>query len=238
MNSNNAHATNSFQPHTFPGVTPHYQMVESAGTSALLSGTGLIQVETRASKPVTDSSDTVISLPINSADDKKTSGDGITHIRIDIEGETLIGRMLSSYYECNFIHPIFGPFRTMEGLARYINCDDEGTKRTQDFRTVSGRGVKKISETMKKRFVSNFKEIIYDATYFRIINDKELCKLFTESTLPFDYYFYFGDYKILIRGKGAPWIIEMYENLRTMIKNGEKPTSPDFTKLIADLKLQ
>jgi hypothetical protein len=213
-------------------------MVESAGTSALLSGTGLIQVETRPSKPVTNSSDAAISVPTNSANDKNASGDGTTHIRIDIGAETLLGRSLAPYYECDFVHSVFGHFRTMEGFWRFINCDDEGTKRVQDFRTVSGRGVKKISETMKKRFVSNFKEIIYDATYFRIINDKELCKFFTESTLPFDYYYYFGDYKILIRGKGAPWIIEMYENLRTMIKNGEKPTSPNFTKLIADMKLQ
>lgn len=164
------------------------------------------------------------------------TGDGVTHICIDIDAKTELGRMLSHYYESGFVHPTFGSFKTLEGFWRYINCDDEGSKQRDDFRTISGRGVNKISRHMAKRNVKNFKQIIYEANYYRIINDKKLYDLFVSSTLPFDYYFLFGDAKIVQRAKGYSWIINMYEELRQMMKAGEKPPTPDYGNLLEALR--
>lgn len=176
-----------------------------------------------------------ITEPVNIGDDVNT-GDGITHICIDIDGKTELGRMLSHYHECDFTHPRFGTFRTLEGFWRYINCDDEGSKQRDGFRTISGRGVNKISRTMAKRNVKNFKQIIYEANYYRIISNDKLYDLFINSTLPFDYYFLFGESKIIQRAKGYLWIINMYEDLRQMIKAGEKPETPDYGDLLDALR--
>lgn len=215
------------------GTTPYNLTVMLAGKSALLSSAikrrmtktepTLIQVETKKPEPV-------VVKPIS------YSGDGETHICIDIDAQTDLGRMLSHYYECEFEHPVFGMFRTMEGFWRYINCDDKGTKQRDEFRTINGKGVNKISRTMEKRNVDNFKEIIYEANYYRILNNEKLYDLFVNSDLPFDYYFLFGDDKIVQRAKGYQWIINMYESLRSNMRKGIKPERPNYGELLDVLR--
>lgn len=192
----------------------------------------LIQVETKRTTPKVT---TVVNKEVSANDDVYT-GDGDTHVCIDIDGKTELGRMLSHYYESNFEHPVFGSFKTLEGFWRYINCDDEGSKRRDEFRTISGRGVNKISRTMAKRNVKNFKEIIYEANYHRIMSDKKLYDLFVNSTLPFDYYFLFGENKIIQRAKGYQWIINMYEDLREMMRDDRVLPPVDYGDLITALR--
>lgn len=197
---------------------------------SILSQTGMIQVETR--KLLLEANELE-----NNSNEENFTRDGVTHICIDFGAKTELGRMLSHYYEHDsFIHPVFGSFKCLEGFWRYINCIDNENKRRDEFRTASGKAASKISRDLEKRNVKNFKEIIYAANYHRIILDEKLHEKFIQSTLPFDYYHLFGPAKIVSRGKGYQWIITMYEDLRNIIKNGEQPPSPDYSKLLLDLR--
>jgi hypothetical protein len=189
--------------------------------------------------------------PATSARLGKNSGDGINCINVDIAGKTELGRMLSHYYVQEFEHPIFGKFTCMEGFWHYINTCDKPTHRNaakqygkdgketppairDDLRRLHGRAVNKVSREFQKRHVKDFQQIILEANYYRIMQNPELKKKLIESTLKFDYYFLYGPMSLELRPKGHAWITRMYETLRTMIKNGEKPETPDYTDVLSD----
>lgn len=161
------------------------------------------------------------------ANTKENDGDGITHINISILGNTELGKQLAHFSPIGFTHPHYGPFNSMEGFWHYINS----VSRDDKLRHLIGRSAKKHSKTLTKTKVVGFQEIIKEANFYRIEQNPELKKMFVESSLPFDYYYYYNNGPVAMRPRGHAWIAEMYEELRRMMKEGKRPEPLDYTKV-------
>ena len=146
-------------------------------------------------------------------------GDGVDHINIGFKAETLLGRMLSHFYETPFVHPYFGPFVSMEGFWQYIKSVD----RSDALRTLSGHAAKEYGKNLEQDYVEGFREIIKTANFYRIEQNPKLKKLFLECTLEFDQYYLFGPGEIIIRSAGHEWIIDGFEEIREMMWRDERP---------------
>jgi hypothetical protein len=117
--------------------------------------------------------------------------DGVTHINIYDQGKHPLGVMLSYFYEAPFVHPHYGPFKSIEGFLRYLRSGGEDDA----FRTIPAVRAKAHMESAKKRGlykehkVSNLENLIFSANYFKIDQNPEIKKALISSTLPFENYF-------------------------------------------------
>jgi hypothetical protein len=155
--------------------------------------------------------------------------DGVTHINISSTGATELGRQLTHFAFTPFIHPIYGHFKCMEGLWHYIKSEDKDDA----FRSMTGgkaKGHARNKRTVKR---PNFINIIKEANFHKIEQTPGLKELLISSTLPFEYYYFFGPEQILVTPPHATWLCGIFEELRRMFKDGERmPVQPviDFTQ--------
>lgn len=152
--------------------------------------------------------------------------DGITHINIFSKGSTELGRKLSHFAYAPFIHPYFGPFKSMEGFWYYIRAVEPDDK----LRELVGHEAKFYGREKETKFLNNFQEIIMDANYQKIEQNPDIKKLMLESTLPFDHYYTFGPKQV--RLSQFIWLIEGFESIRTAIKNNQPYEEVDYVKLL------
>ena len=159
--------------------------------------------------------------------------DGITHINVWIKGKTELGRMLAHFYESPFTHPFFGPFVSMEGFWHYIQSEEQ----PDILRSLSGIAAKKKGKTLTWKYVDNFHDIINGGNFYKVEQNETIRKLFLESTLPFDYYYLFtpkgdaaGLSPTIVRPTGYDWLITGFEEIRNMMKNGERPSNKAYSQ--------
>lgn len=154
--------------------------------------------------------------------------DGVTHINIDMDGATELGRQLAHFSKVPFNHPVFGQFNTMEGFWVYIRSEAP----LDDLRYLPGHRAKLMGKTVKSVRVENFEEIIMQANYYRIEQHPELRQMLVDSVLPFENYYLYGDEKIAIRPASAPIIVRLFESLRDMFKHNLPPPQPDLRPIL------
>ena len=169
----------------------------------------------------------------------KAEDDGKTHINIWINSPTKLGKMLSHFYESAFVHPYFGPFNSMEGFWHYI----QNKERDDALRSLSGMAAKKYGKELEWRHVENFQEIIIAANYYKIEQNAELKKLFVDESLPFDYYYLFtpvgdaaGLNEVIVRPAGYKWLVEGFEEIRTMMQFDQRPAAIDYDSIFSHTK--
>jgi hypothetical protein len=156
------------------------------------------------------------------------SKDGETHINISLGGATELGRKLPHFAVTPFVHPIYGPFKSMEGFWHYAKCE----KSDDLFRTLSPSRSKSHAKTMNTVFREHFIQIINEANYYRIEQTEGLKELMINSWLPFKYYYLFGDHQLPIEPKHAQWLCAGFEEIRRLMKEGKPyPVQPriDFS---------
>lgn len=166
------------------------------------------------------------SVQFSTVENEHAIKDGITHINIWSRGETDLGRGLSHFHHSPFIHPYFGPFNSMEGFWYYIKTAEQDDA----LRNLSGHHAKEYGRTLTGRWRANFREIINAANFYRIDQNDALEQLMYDSELPFDHYYLFGPGNILIRPKGYEWLVEGFEEIRTMVQQGKKPQELDYSQ--------
>lgn len=152
--------------------------------------------------------------------------DGIDHYNIWFRGKTVLGRMLSHFYNTPFEHPHYGPFASMEGFWHYIKT--KPSKNKDEIRTLKEFEAKEFGKKLEGTFCPNFRDKINVGNYYRIEQNPELKKLLIESELPLDHYFLFGPGNVLIRPKGFEWILDGFEENRRLFKNGLSPKVIDY----------
>lgn len=156
------------------------------------------------------------------------TGDGTLHINIWIHGKTELGRMLAHFYHQSFIHPVLGPFNSMEGLWHYVK-----TKEKDDaLRKLSGIKAKEYGKKLTRQHVKNFHEIIIAANFYKIEQIPKLKQLMVESTLPFDFYFFHGPEHVFIKPTGYEWLVDGFENIRQMLREGRRPEDIDYSHVL------
>lgn len=155
--------------------------------------------------------------------------DGEDHINFSEHGKTKLGRALCHTTGLPINHPIFGRFKTMLGFWNFIlspNKDDE-------LRTLTGRPLHSLvnrlnrnSHTKDKNdnyHVRNFRAIILNTYYLRVLASPEIKQLLAECDLEFDSYYIQSDNGLRMRYRNFKWYIPMLNELRAAIKEDREP---------------
>jgi hypothetical protein len=144
----------------------------------------------------------------------EVSDDGITHINIYSKGKTELGRFLT-----NFAHsPILtvdGNFNSVEGYWYWLSNHDDA------MRPLYGFNAKKVGRTIPKVFrlaPEEFQLKIREACWIKLHSNKLMFDLFVASTAPLAHYYVFANG--FVKDAGFGWIVDMWEQFRTYIRNG------------------
>lgn len=118
--------------------------------------------------------------------------DGVDHINVMYNGETELGRALSTTIELFFIHPGYGEFNSIEGLIYFLKEGGENDA----YRTMRGSGPRKTYEAFlertqqKDQVIPNFQALVLDAIWQRAKQYKTLFNDLKTSTLHFESYYH------------------------------------------------
>ena len=145
--------------------------------------------------------------------------DGVTHINIWDHGKTEIGKLLSHSSELSFKHDVFFNFRTMDCFWHYIRSQE----RDDHIRDMSPRALKEFSKKLTPVRVVNFRAIIMDANYQKVMQYPVLVSAMMESTVPFECYYTHLNSDVRIRPPFASWIMRGFEEIRKAIKFNREP---------------
>lgn len=151
--------------------------------------------------------------------------DGFDHINILAnKAKTVIGKRLSHFAHCPFVHPYYGGFQSMEGFWHYISS---GFKH-EGLREVYGFNAKKQGRDLTTKWYQHFCEDILAGNYQKIIQNPDLAQMMTESELPFTHYYLFedqsnpGEQKVVVPRESV-WLVQGFEDIRTALKDGNIP---------------
>lgn len=148
--------------------------------------------------------------------------DGIDHINIHSVGKTELGRLLSHFAHTPFTHPYFGPFYSMEGFWYFARCGFN-EKIANRMRYLSGFRAKQAGRDLPQKRFDEFQQDIIAANYQKIILHDNIRELMIKSTLPFDHYYTFGVQGRHVTPKGAEWLVQGFEEIRTALQEGVVP---------------
>lgn len=167
--------------------------------------------------------------------------DGEDHINFWDQGKTRLGRALCHTTGLPINHPIFGRFKTMTGFWNFIlspSKDDE-------LRTLTGRPLHSLVNRLTTRHnskssgkdkgeyyhVRNFRAIILDTYYIRVMASPEIRQLLAECDLEFDSYYIQADNGLRMRHRNFKWFIPMLNELRSAI---QEERTPDYELFMSD----
>jgi hypothetical protein len=148
----------------------------------------------------------------------KPDDDGITHINISMTGQTELGRKLAHFAVTPFIHPIYGPFKSMEGFWHYVKAEEPD----DNFRTLTASRAKAYAKTKQKRiWRENFVEIINEANYHKVAQNEDIRQAMIASTLPFEHYYLFGPNQVQVFPQQATWLCAGFREIRALLREGK-----------------
>ena len=167
--------------------------------------------------------------------------DGEDHINFWDQGKTRLGRALCHTTGLPINHPIFGRFKTMTGFWNFIlspSKDDE-------LRSLTGRPLHSLVNRLTTRHnsrnsgkdkgeyyhVRNFRAIILDTYYIRVMASPEIRQLLAECDLEFDSYYIQADNGLRMRHRNFKWFIPMLNELRSAI---QEERTPDYELFMSD----
>jgi hypothetical protein len=102
-------------------------------------------------------------------------------------------------------------------------CQDDA------FRHMNGADAKRYyreqcrTRQLQKHEIPNEKEILLHALFAQLQQHSVIATLFTESSLPFDAYYFYGDGKVPIRQGNAAVLIAALTELRDHMKQHQTP---------------
>lgn len=144
--------------------------------------------------------------------------DGVTHINVYSKGITELGRMLSNFYNSPFVMEEYGLFESVEGFWYWWFKG-----RDESLRSMSGLVAKKYGQSIKKNYVVKEpdKQVIREAIFCKILQNKEITKMLCESSLPLEHYYWYtgtdGSISVLDNPQHY-WQIEWIEEIREWLK--------------------
>ena len=147
--------------------------------------------------------------PLNPVDD------GVLFINIYTKGVTRLGRLLTNLSDIPLTHPKYGTFRTAEGFWYYLKtgCEHES------LRALPGFEAKTVGSGLPSVWNTNFQEDFKIGLRNKLEGHSELFQLFTESTLPFEHFYFYPSRNSdtppkVIEPKEVRWLTEFWTELR------------------------
>jgi len=151
----------------------------------------------------------------------EVENDGVTHINIDDASRTELGQLLGTLAETPFTHPIYGPFRTLEGFWRWVCA--ENRQQHDQLRSISGLSAHQYGKQKTKQVkIANFRREIILASYYKITQNPNLEYLLVSSSLPFKSYYLHGPNRILVHSTHCNWLIEGLTHIREYLQGDRK----------------
>lgn len=113
--------------------------------------------------------------------------DGEDHINVSKNGNTDLGRWLSTSYAFDFNHPVLANFRSMDNLSAFIRMStfDDRVRTQGNFGKV--REMVQAAGGYLKNMV-NYRAIMIHSLYLRALANERLLHQLITSSLPFDSY--------------------------------------------------
>lgn len=150
-------------------------------------------------------------------------GDGVDHINVAMNAATQIGKWLNGRNSHTFQHPILGQFRTIENLSLFIRSEShadsirmmENFSKIRDLISRSG-GLRKMTP--------NYRAIMVDSVYIRVLQNEALMKLIIDSELPFDSYSVNPATMLRQRFEPAAFLCAGYTEIRNALKERRSPS--------------
>lgn len=143
-----------------------------------------------------------------------------THINIYTGGKSRLGRLATNHSNVTINHPLFGAFRTLEGLWYWLRA---GKFDAPDWlRVVSGAQARKEGKLLPVVFNDHFQREFKMGIVAKLNESYELRKLLKESTLPLVHYYYYAgkdvDDVTIRQPKGHEWQMIFWEEMRVLLK--------------------
>jgi hypothetical protein len=148
--------------------------------------------------------------------------DGISHINIYSQGKTILGRMLSNFYQY-LIKTDDGAFASVEGYWYWLGIADCEEK--ECLRKLYGYNAKKKGTELRKkhgtRLDDDFEKKIIKAIWYKVRRHEYMFQK-EMALLPFEHYYNFGG-KVVDVKDNYTWMMEGISKMRNYILNkGEK----------------
>lgn len=154
------------------------------------------------------------------AGDLEIEKDGIDFINIDRSGKTELGKRLAPFGHSQFVHPYYGPFRTIIGYSFWLGT---GLK-VDAFRHAVATGVKQIANNHQSVHHRYFFDDLKVGHWLKVTQRPELAKLLRNSVLPFESYYLFGPNKTLIGNRDREFLIRTISEIRDCLQKDQVPS--------------
>ncbi|MDT8925406.1 hypothetical protein RBE51_21655 [Pseudomonas taiwanensis] len=163
--------------------------------------------------------------------------DGITHINIYSAAKTKLGRELSHFADLPIYHPVFGEFRSGEGLWYWIS------RREDSLRTLSGFEAKRHGRSLpvvKTLAKDEFQRMINLGNQAKLDTYPEIKEALTNSTLPLLHYYAksYGGKMVITQAKDSEWILAYFEKVRLQFNPAADHHNMDFVAAQARLEAE
>lgn len=139
--------------------------------------------------------------------------DGVTHLNLYTRAKTPLGRLGSNFADTPILHPIYGSFRSLEGLWYFLRFG----MREDIFRVISGLDAKRQGKGRKSIWNPYFVKEFKLGILAKVEQHSDLRVMLANSTLPLVHYYYYGDYVKgfkVVKPEGHEWQMEFWEELR------------------------
>lgn len=148
--------------------------------------------------------------------------DGKSHINLHRSAKTKLGELLGPISRLSLKHPYLGPFLTHEGYRRFINSATPDDR----LRYAKGAEVLGISESKVRVNRKFYRSLVIDGFFYKITQNPELLKLFTENTLPFAEYYTMPGSGIVVPTATASWHCPALDRLAEIIRTDATAYQP------------
>ena len=149
-------------------------------------------------------------------DPNELGEDGVDHINVSNQAKTELGQSLAQDVFIPFVHPVYGKFNTITGFWYFISSSN----RDERCRTMRSSKLRMLFKGQKLPPVKNFKAIILEAYWLKIIQHEAIKKELMESTLPIDCYFFKEGENDRTRPRNHRWLLQGLNEIRNALKKG------------------
>lgn len=140
--------------------------------------------------------------------------DGVEHINTWTKAATRFGRLITNLSDIATNHPVYGRFRTMEGLWYYLRTGMQH----EDLRAMNGFEAKAYGSKLEVVWNKTFYEDIKLGIRAKIDMNEELSEAMREEILPFEHYYVYNG-KVVVP-KSSKVFCGILEEIRNDITTG------------------
>lgn len=148
--------------------------------------------------------------------------EGEDHINIFWASEFELGRFLSLTDQTYFSTPVLGNFKSLQTVIYFLGA----YRRDDRIRRLAGSQLRNYVKNdcggFSRPRIPNMRAVVMHTAYLRLIQNKEMLKLFVENKLPFDSYRTIES-GLRVREDEAFWLATGYNEIQKALQEDREP---------------